>query len=521
MPKEKPLQGTLQFKISGLKTFGKSCIFELEWEGRYLCYQINTKKKLDLSQTTGWDVAPCVDDKKILSLRIWDKGRGRSDEILLRIPGAEFETWLYWILRSLLIHSDCPIDDEKLNGLQRKKKLKIQSKLGMKEFDKLHVTFLTVLDKVTDEDGKLPRYTKGSMPARRTVQQVWDKRSGKKGSSTQKPKLPPVGYSGEGGFRFTPAKKYLGSGAGGQIYALEGFQPTGKSIPAVIKKCLIDHREAADLIKEARLLAALGEHPNITRLIDARVTSENLCVFLERGVEDLKKRQERPLSPVQIRQIAVGILAGLDYCHAKGVYHIDIKPQNILVFNHDIPKIMDFGAAHSRLVMSKQEMFMYAGEGSNPYKPPECLADGDPDDFMSETIHLELFDSHSAGKTIARALLGARYKLEYKISKSASYTRTHTIKEFEYWSEELTARRARLSREGLKELADLVIQMMAPNRNQRLTLRQAYTQFKRGRTSSRRSRMQEGVQAIKVMQELAQREQKIGRYGGKNRPKSI
>ena len=42
-------------------------------------------------------------------------------------------------------------------------------------------------------------------------------------------------------------------------------------------------------------------------------------------------------------KIAKQICEGIQYCHNKGVVHLDIKPQNILMDEYFRPKIADFG----------------------------------------------------------------------------------------------------------------------------------------------------------------------------------
>jgi len=66
---------------------------------------------------------------------------------------------------------------------------------------------------------------------------------------------------------------------------------------------------------------------------------------------DLKKYMDKN-SPtqVQIHSITVALLSGIDYCLDNGIYHRDLKPQNILLNNDGQVKIADFGLGREVLL---------------------------------------------------------------------------------------------------------------------------------------------------------------------------
>jgi len=100
--------------------------------------------------------------------------------------------------------------------------------------------------------------------------------------------------------------------------------------------------------KEARRLRSLN-NPHIVKVYDLfeengtayyvmdYVDGENLSTRL--------KRTQTPLSEITVRNYLVQILDGLEAIHAAGIWHLDIKPANIMVDSHDVVKLIDFGAS--------------------------------------------------------------------------------------------------------------------------------------------------------------------------------
>lgn len=73
-----------------------------------------------------------------------------------------------------------------------------------------------------------------------------------------------------------------------------------------------------------------------------------------------------------LRQYFLPVLDGLEALHRAGIVHRDIKPENILL-DRNIPKIADFGLAHSqalRPLTQSAEM-----KGTPAYMPPEQFLD--------------------------------------------------------------------------------------------------------------------------------------------------
>ena len=100
-------------------------------------------------------------------------------------------------------------------------------------------------------------------------------------------------------------------------------------------------------LREIAVLRQL-RHPNIVELNDVVHSDGRLYLVFEFVDKDLKKYFEAtdgPLDPQLIKSYTYQLLAGLEYCHVRGVMHRDLKPQNILVSRDGRLKIADFGLA--------------------------------------------------------------------------------------------------------------------------------------------------------------------------------
>lgn len=99
--------------------------------------------------------------------------------------------------------------------------------------------------------------------------------------------------------------------------------------------------------KEARRLRKL-HHPSIVHvedLFDDNGTSYYIMDYIGGGslAEAIKRRG--PLSEQRVRQLLPYILDALEYVHNQKMWHLDLKPGNILLNDDGHPVIIDFGAS--------------------------------------------------------------------------------------------------------------------------------------------------------------------------------
>ena len=104
-----------------------------------------------------------------------------------------------------------------------------------------------------------------------------------------------------------------------------------------------------EMAREARILSEL-DHPGLVRVYDLDVHDGRFFLVLEylRGVTLEQHTEQHRLMPRQAAKLVAGVARALSAAHARGVYHQDIKPRNILVDESGQPRLIDFGLARWR-----------------------------------------------------------------------------------------------------------------------------------------------------------------------------
>jgi len=142
-----------------------------------------------------------------------------------------------------------------------------------------------------------------------------------------------------------------------------------------------DEKSRARFRREALVLSRLS-HPGVATIFD--FDSREGCDFLVMeyvpGGTLASRVSAGPLPIEQVLRYGAAIAEALDSAHQRGFLHRDLKPGNIVISEHDHPKILDFGIA---LLLSGGEdvaRITKAGMvlGSVPYMSPEQLF-GDAD----------------------------------------------------------------------------------------------------------------------------------------------
>ncbi|KAM3393612.1 hypothetical protein ACQJBY_014380 [Aegilops geniculata] len=206
----------------------------------------------------------------------------------------------------------------------------------------------------------------------------------------------------------------LGVGSYGKVYM--GEYEDGETI-AVKLLHYIPGLDDEQFEKEYRNLASL-QHNNIVRLVGyahetqreclpyngkyvfAEMPKRALCFeYMANGSLDKFLSDESSGHDWCTRySIIKGICEGIQYLHEEldtPMYHLDLKPANVLLDENMVPKIADFGL--SRLIGGEQTQMTKSPIGTPGYVPPE---------YIDAAIISDKFDIFSLGVIIINIMTG-------------------------------------------------------------------------------------------------------------------
>ena len=199
--------------------------------------------------------------------------------------------------------------------------------------------------------------------------------------------------------------------------------------------------------KEARRIRQL-HNPHIVNvhdLFEENGTAYYVMDYVDgENLAERLKRTGKPMTEQEVRMILPQILDALKSVHAAGIWHLDLKPANIMVDIHGNVKLIDFGASKQLNAQKGGATTSTAISYTNGYAPREQM-EQNYDKFGPWT------DIYALGATLYNLLTNKRPPLPTDIDDDISEDK-HVALPFP---------------EGVGGLKFLVLQMMKTNRLQR------------------------------------------------------
>ena len=206
---------------------------------------------------------------------------------------------------------------------------------------------------------------------------------------------------------------------------------------------------------EARILRELS-HKNIIKMDSLYKHRDKVYLLLEyfdapNLSEVIRQRKGQSFEEGVVCRIIKQLVEALAHCHQRGIYHLDVKPENILVNEQWRIKLIDFAFSVKMVDQSKIKKYC----GTPTYMAPEIL--------KKESYYPQKADSWSVGIVAFRLFTGKApfkgKKAEEILEKVNEYSLDKTLlkhasKEFKEFLNK-TMRRNHENRFSMKELLNL------------------------------------------------------------------
>jgi serine/threonine-protein kinase len=198
----------------------------------------------------------------------------------------------------------------------------------------------------------------------------------------------------------------LGQGGMGAVYRAWDAR---LSVPVALKEMVaqpgLDPHALSQLRQqfrqEATILARL-QHPNLVRVTDFFEEDDNAYLvmsFVEGDSLASRIDREGALSEEPVLTWADQLLDALSYCHASGVIHRDVKPQNVILRPDGQAVLVDFGLVKLWNPHDPRTRTAMRGMGTPEYAPPE--------QYDAQSAHTDVrSDIYSVGATLYHSLTG-------------------------------------------------------------------------------------------------------------------
>lgn len=139
----------------------------------------------------------------------------------------------------------------------------------------------------------------------------------------------------------------LGAGGSGVVYLANDTLLQRPVVLKILRTGLLSAEQMRNtVLREARLASAI-DHPNVCAIYEVGEAGDEAYIVMQyvpgRSLDTIIARGPAPL-PLTL-SVGIQIADGLSAAHELGIFHRDLKPQNVMLTDGGLVKILDFGLA--------------------------------------------------------------------------------------------------------------------------------------------------------------------------------
>jgi serine/threonine-protein kinase len=139
----------------------------------------------------------------------------------------------------------------------------------------------------------------------------------------------------------------LGAGGSGVVYLANDTLLQRPAVLKILRAGLLTVEQMrSTVLREARLASAI-EHPNVCGIYEVGESGDEGYIAMQyvpgQSLDELIARG--PASLQLMLSVGIQIADGLQAAHTLGIFHRDLKPQNVMLTDGGLVKILDFGLA--------------------------------------------------------------------------------------------------------------------------------------------------------------------------------
>jgi serine/threonine-protein kinase len=139
----------------------------------------------------------------------------------------------------------------------------------------------------------------------------------------------------------------LGAGGSGVVYLANDTLLQRPVVLKILRAGLLSAQQMrSTVLREARMASAI-EHPNVCAIYEVGETGDEGYIVMQyvpgKSLDQLIARG--PATPQLVLSVGIQIADGLQAAHSLGIFHRDLKPQNVMLTDGGLVKILDFGLA--------------------------------------------------------------------------------------------------------------------------------------------------------------------------------